>query len=171
MPVRGQTVEATDRPAQTIGLQVRIQFLGEGTQGCPREMATGIKARATLAADPNHRHQHVRFVAVGVRAGSALWGVISHRSHSCHPAGPHTHPSISADPRSSGRSDRLSCHTWPPRRRVASTSWRGCYWCRCHRGGRHTALEIEKANGNWANGLRPTPTLEAGSQTALAIES
>ena len=146
-------------------------FLAEGTQGCPREMATGIEGGATMAADPNHRHQHVRFVAVGVRSGFPLRDVIPHRSHSCHPTGPHIHPSISTDSRSGGCGDRLSCHTWPPGGRVASTSWRGCYWCRCHRRGRQTALEIKKANGNWANGLRPTPTFKAASQFAATIDS
>ena len=159
----------TDRLKQ-LALSFRIQFLGEGTQGCPRQMATRIERRATLAADPNHRYQHVRVVAVGVRAGFSLRFVISHGGYSCHPSRPHIHPSISANSRSGSCGHRLSCYTWTAWGCVASSSWRRCHWCCCHRRDRHTPLEMEEANGNWAVGLRPTTSLEAEASFAATIE-
>ena len=126
-PTRERTVEAPDRQAKATCLQLRIQFLGEGTQGCPRQMATRIERRATLAADPNNRYQHVRVVAVGVRAGFSLRFVISHGGYSCHPSRPHIHPSISANSRSGSCGHRLSCYTWTAWGCVASSSWRRCH--------------------------------------------
>ena len=40
----------------------------------------------------------------------------------------------------------------------------------CHRGGMHTPMEIEEANGNWADGLRPTTSLQTESQLTAKIE-
>ena len=168
-PIRERTIEAPDRQAKATGLQLRIQFLGEGTQGCPRQMATRIERRATLAADPDYRYQHVRFVAVGVRAGVPFRFVISHGGYSCHPSRPHIYPSISASSRSGSCGHRLSCYTWTAWGCVASPSWRRCHWCCCHRRGRHIPLEMEEANGNWANGLRPTTSLEAEASFAATI--
>ena len=132
-------------------------------------MATRIERRATLAADPNHRNQHVRVVAMGVRSGISFRFVISSGGYSCHPSRPHIHPSISANSGSCSCGHRLSRYTWTAWGCMASPSWRRCHWCRCHRRGRHIPLEMEEANGNWADGLRPTTCLEAEASFAATI--